>query len=37
MEKELRYVMEDGTVSMATKLTALGKLRQMTSGFIMFS
>jgi superfamily II DNA or RNA helicase len=36
MEKELRYVMEDGTVSMATKLTALGKLRQMTSGFIMF-
>jgi SNF2 family DNA or RNA helicase len=36
MEKELRYILEDGTMVTASKLTAMGKLRQMTSGFIMF-
>lgn len=36
MEKDLRYILEDGTMVTASKLTAMGKLRQMTSGFILF-
>jgi SNF2 family DNA or RNA helicase len=36
MVEELRYVLEDGTVVTHSKLVAMNKLRQITSGFILF-
>lgn len=36
MEEEQRYILEDGTLSITSKLVALSKLRQLTSGFILF-
>lgn len=35
MEKEQRHILEDGTVLTATKLVAMSKLRQITSGFVL--
>lgn len=35
MAEEYRYLFEDGTALITSKLVALGKLRQITSGFIL--
>ena len=35
MEEELRYIMEDGTLLTTSKLVAMAKLRQITSGFLL--
>lgn len=35
MAEELRYILEDGTLLTTSKLVAMGKLRQITSGFLL--
>jgi len=35
MEEEFRFVLEDGNTLVTSKLVAMGKLRQITSGFIL--
>ena len=35
MEEEYRYLLEDGTALYTSRLVAMGKLRQLTSGFMM--